>query len=81
MPQVYRVRSAADLGRAVKGAREAAGLTQQELADLVAVDRSYLARIETGLSVLLLERMLRMLRRLGAEVSVTVPDEHGQRVE
>lgn len=74
MAQTFLIRSAADFGRTIQSARLKAGLTQQELADAVAVERTYVARIESGLSVLLLERALRMLRRLGAEVTVTVPD-------
>jgi transcriptional regulator with XRE-family HTH domain len=68
------VRSGKDLGRAVQQARLAAGLTQEELALVTAVDRTYLARLESGLSVLLLDRALRMLRHLGAEVTVSLPE-------
>lgn len=67
------VRSGGDLGLAVAEARRAAGLTQAQLADDVALERTYLARMESGLSVLLLDRALRVLRRLGAEVYVELP--------
>jgi predicted transcriptional regulator len=47
-------------------------LTQQELARQTQVPRTYLAKLEAGLiTVTLLERVLRVLRRLGAEVTVT----------
>lgn len=76
----WTVRSPADLGRAIAGARSARRLTQQELAEEAAVDRSYLARLEAGATKLALERTLRLLRRLGATVTVTLPldDEHEQ---
>lgn len=69
----WTIRSPADLGRAIAGARSARGMTQQELADEAAVDRSYLARLEAGAAKLALERTLRLLRRLGATVTVTLP--------
>jgi transcriptional regulator with XRE-family HTH domain len=69
------VRSARDLGSAIAEARRLRGLTQDELAEATGVERSYLARIETGGSVILLDRIFRLLRRLGAEVSVTLPEQ------
>ena len=74
MSRVVHIRSGSDLGVAVREAREAAAMTQEALAEHVGLDRSYLAKMETGLSVLLLDRALRVLRRLGAEVTVTLAD-------
>lgn len=37
------------------------------------MDRSYLARLEAGASKLALERALRLLRLVGATVTVTLP--------
>jgi len=66
----WDVRSGEDLGRAIAGARAAAGLTQAEVAASVNLDRTYLARLEAGLTVKALERSLRILRRLGAHITV-----------
>jgi transcriptional regulator with XRE-family HTH domain len=74
MANVVAVRAGADLGVAIQEARRIAGLTQSEVAERAGLDRTYLARMESGLSVLLLDRSLRVLRRLGAEVTVTLPD-------
>ena len=74
MGPVFLVRSAGDLGKALQQARLASGMTQKELAEATGVDRTYLARMESGLSVLLLERLMRLLRHTGAEVTVTLPD-------
>jgi transcriptional regulator with XRE-family HTH domain len=74
MARHVAVRTGADLGVAVAEARAARGLTQSELAKAAGLDRTYLARMESGLSVQLLDRALRVLRRLGAEVTVTLPD-------
>ena len=74
MGPVFLVRSAGDLGKALQQARLASGMTQEELSEATGVDRTYLARMESGLSVLLLERLMRLLRYTGAEVTVTLPD-------
>jgi HTH-type transcriptional regulator / antitoxin HipB len=39
-----------DLGAAVRNARDAAGLSQQELADRAGVHRQWVTRLETGAS-------------------------------
>lgn len=69
----WTVRSTDDLGRAIAGVRHAREMTQQRLAEEAGVERSYLARLETGMSTLALERALRLLRRMGATVTVTLP--------
>ena len=74
MNRVVTVRSPADLGAAIALARKQRGLSQEQLAATAGVERSYLARLESGKSVLLVERALRLLRRLGAEVTVTLPE-------
>lgn len=70
----WTVRSPADLGRAIAGVRAEQGLTQAQLAKEAGVDRSYLARLEAGAKVLVLERSLRALRRMGATVTVSIDD-------
>lgn len=72
MQRQMTVRTGADLGAALAEARRARSLTQQQLAESANLDRTYLAKIEAGTSVQMLDRTLRLLRRLGAEVTVTV---------
>jgi transcriptional regulator with XRE-family HTH domain len=76
--QTWAVRSPADLGRAISGARRERGLTQEALAEELGIERSYLAELENGLSPIALERSLRALRRLGAKVTVTMPADDGR---
>jgi transcriptional regulator with XRE-family HTH domain len=53
-------------------------MTQERLAAELGIDRSYLARLEAGsTSTLLLERALRALRRMGATVTVSLPEDDG----
>jgi transcriptional regulator with XRE-family HTH domain len=74
--QHYRVRSGEDLGRVLRDARTAQGLTQQQLVDQLELgfDRTRLARIEAGEGFQSLDRALSVLRRLGIEVYATVPE-------
>jgi HTH-type transcriptional regulator/antitoxin HipB len=69
------IRRPEDLGLAVSEARRAVGLTQAQLADQSGIERTYLAKLEAGLSTLLLDRSVRLLRRLGARLIVELPSE------
>jgi transcriptional regulator with XRE-family HTH domain len=71
------VRSAEDFGRAVAGVRAERHLTQEALAAETGIARSYIARLESGMATLVLERLLRMLRRMGATVTVSLDDDDG----
>jgi transcriptional regulator with XRE-family HTH domain len=76
----WRVRTPADLGRAIAGARRERGLSEGALADELGFKRSYLSELETGgEATIALERSLRALRRLGAELTVTLPSGDGDR--
>jgi HTH-type transcriptional regulator/antitoxin HipB len=75
--QRIEIRRAEDLGLAVSEARRALGMTQTELAKRSGVERTYLAKLEAGLNTLLLDRSLRLLRRLGAKLLVEFPDGAG----
>jgi transcriptional regulator with XRE-family HTH domain len=76
----WRIRTPDDLGRAIAGARRERGLSQGALAEELGFKRSYLSELETGGgATIALERSLRALRRLGAEVTVTLPGSHGER--
>ncbi len=60
----------------LRDARTVRGWTQQQLVDQLALsfDRTRLARIEAGEGFQSLDRALSVLRRLGIEVSATVPE-------
>jgi len=72
--QPFTVRAGGDLGRAISEARRARGLTQTQLAEQMGFDQAYLARLEGGHSVQLLDRAVRALRALGADVWIAIPD-------
>lgn len=68
----YVVRSPEDLGRAVAGIRQAHGLTQAELGEQAGMSRDTVAQLERGRQGRSIELLLRLLRRLGATVTITV---------
>ena len=72
--QPFTVRAGGDLGRAINEARRARGLTQTQFAEQMGFDQAYLARLEGGHSVQLLDRAVRALRALGADVWIAIPD-------
>lgn len=68
--EVWSVRSGRDLGRAIAGIRKKSGLRQVDLAERARIDRQYLITLEAGEATLAIERALRVLRRMGAEVTI-----------
>lgn len=73
MPErTWTIRSGQDLGRALAEIRRLRGLTQAELAASAGLARPYLAKLEAGNTVQLVERTLRALRRLGATITISV---------
>lgn len=71
----WLVHNPGDVGRAIAGVRAERGLTQAQLAEELGIDRAYLARLESGADQLVLERAILALRRMGATVTVSLPDE------
>ncbi len=69
--RTWNVRSGDDLGRAVAAIRVQQGLTQAELAARAGIGRTWLAKLESGRSASVLDHLLRLLRRLGATVTIT----------
>lgn len=67
----WTIRSGRDFGRTIADLRVERGLTQTQLARQSGVTRHYLAELERGVTALVLDRVVRLLRRLGAEVTVT----------
>jgi len=66
----YRVYNAAALGAALRHFRKEAGLTQQELADRVGLQRSYLSELEVGKETEQVRRLFQVLRQLGVRITL-----------
>jgi HTH-type transcriptional regulator / antitoxin HipB len=69
-----RVRTHRDLGVVIRDAREAAGLTQDQLSERLGIDRQYLRRIENGTPNLYVTRLFRAMKALNVDLSVEWPD-------
>lgn len=74
--QHFVVRSGEDLGRAVGELRRSQGLTQEQLGASAGISRDWVAQLEHGRQSRSFEKMLRLLRRLGADVVVVPAQAH-----
>jgi transcriptional regulator with XRE-family HTH domain len=70
----YRVYTPASLGDAIRHYRNEAGLTQEQLASMVGLDRTYLARLEGGKETEHLTRLFRVFRSLGVRMTLDKAD-------
>ncbi|HTV17105.1 MAG TPA: helix-turn-helix transcriptional regulator [Polyangiaceae bacterium] len=70
----FRLYTAASVGQAIRAYREEAGLTQQELADMAGLHRSYLSDLEQGKGTEQLRRILRLLKLLGVRATLQKAD-------
>lgn len=71
----WNIHSGSDLGRAVADIRRRRNLTQAQLAEQTGLSRGYLAHLEAGRTSASLEHLLRVLRRSGATVTVSLAEE------
>ncbi len=76
--RTWTVRSGEDFGRAIAEIRRQRHLTQEQLAAQGGLSRDWLAKLETGRSAIVLDHLMRLLRRLGASVTITFEDADGQ---
>jgi ribosome-binding protein aMBF1 (putative translation factor) len=68
------IRKGSDLGRAIAELRRRRGMDQADLAARTGLTADYLSKIESGRTSSILEHELRVLRRLGATITIEVPD-------
>lgn len=65
----YVIRNSGDFARTIADARFVRGVTQEELARAVGLNRTYLAKLEAGAVVQQIERSLLVLRHLGVTLT------------
>lgn len=71
----WTIHSGADFGRAIADLRRRQGMTQAQLAEQSGLSRDYLAHLEAGRTSKSLDHVLRTLRRSGATVTVSLPED------
>ncbi len=64
------VHSAAELGAFLRHVRESRGLSQEDLADELGIDRRYVYQIEAGTPTLYTRRLFGLLRLLDVRMEV-----------
>jgi len=70
----FRLYTAASVGPAIRHYREQAGLTQEELASMAGLNRSYLSELEQGRETEQMRRVLRLLKLLGVRATLQKAD-------
>lgn len=70
----FRIYTPDSLGDAIRHYRREAGLTQEQLAEMAGLQRSYLSELEAGKETEQLKRVLRLLRRLGVRMTIEEAD-------
>ena len=73
-----RIISSSDLGKCVRTARKAQGLTQKELSGIfTSFSREFLSDLENGKPTVELEKVLAVLSALGLRVSISFDGDFG----
>lgn len=70
----WRVSNSSELGSALAEVRRGRGATQADIAEQIGVDRTYVARMETGLSTRYMQRIFAILRDAGFELEIVERD-------
>lgn len=74
-PSQMEIRSAQQIGRAIKMRREELSITQKELADLAGVSRLWINQVEQGKDNASFQLILRALNALDISLTTQVKDE------
>ena len=73
-PGRYRIYTPESLGAAIRHYRKEAGISQEQLAALTGLNRTYLSSLESGKETEQVKRLLRVLRQLGVRMTLERAD-------
>jgi len=73
-PSLRRLDSPSDLGDCIRAVRVAAGLPQNEAAELCGVSVPFLNRLERGKTTVQLDSVLKVCRGLGIRIELVPPE-------
>jgi HTH-type transcriptional regulator/antitoxin HipB len=65
-----------DVAAVIRAAREAAGISQTDLAERMAFSRDYMVDLESGTGNVYTSRLFRVLHELGITVTLAYGDDH-----
>ncbi|EKS67593.1 MULTISPECIES: helix-turn-helix domain-containing protein [Caballeronia] len=72
------IRTASEIGVAVRAARKAQRLRQDDAAGSIGVSESFLGKVEKGAESVHWGKLFQVLEGLGVRVTVDIPDEAGE---
>jgi transcriptional regulator with XRE-family HTH domain len=75
---VIDIRTAGDIGVAVRAARKAQHLRQDDAAGSIGVSESFLGKVENGAEGVHWGKLFQVLEGLGVHLVVDIPDDAGQ---
>jgi len=70
----WRASNASELGGALAEVRRSQGMTQADMAEMIGVDRTYIARLESGLATRQVQRIFAILRDAGLELALAAKE-------
>jgi y4mF family transcriptional regulator len=69
----HTIQSTQELGLVIRAVRKSTQVRQDDLAAMVGVSRQFTVDVEKGKPTVQMARVLRLLKELGVELSVTIP--------
>lgn len=69
----HTIQSTAELGLVIRAVRKSTQVRQDDLAAMVGVSRQFTVDVEKGKPTVQMDRVMRLLKELGIELSVDIP--------
>lgn len=77
----HAIRTSEELGMVIRAVRKSTHIRQDDLAGMVGVSRQFAVDVEKGKPTIQLGRTLRLLRELGIELNVEIPQAASEELE
>ncbi|KMZ12941.1 putative transcriptional regulator [Candidatus Burkholderia humilis] len=74
----FDIRTASDIGVALRAARKAQNLRQDDAAGSIGVSESFLGKVENGAESVHWGKLFQVLEGLGVHLAADIPDDAGQ---
>lgn len=77
----HNITSAADLGLVIRAVRKASSIRQDDLAESVNVSKQFTVDVERGKPTVQFDKVMALLRELGIQMAVDIPEAASQELE